>query len=329
MGLSEDLRNVGATITTGEAKSLRLEGLRNEFVHDGKKVTYEIKIGKFGPYILSSLKDDNGKDLMRSIPPTMFPGTFTDSDAESLIFPSEEAVKTLYGKYNLKKGRYGDYFERIGDGATVTWPKALKTKAENAGEDYIELLFSLPLTLGCDSDGNPVVLKVGPYGFYAQYNGKNVKVTDPLNVKTEDIVSPHEAGAVKGEFEGKPLSLASGRYGLYIKWGDENIRLSQDDRKNPEGLTLERLKEIVSSRTKESGKKTVEAEREFTDVEGIKPLLVSGRYGYYIKWGEENVALPSEEKADPSSLTDERVMEIIAEHKTKPKTTRRFVRRKK
>ena len=329
MGLSEDLRNVGATITTGEAKSLKLEGLRNEFEHNGEKVTYEIKIGKFGPYILSSLKDENGKDLMRSIPPTMFPGTFTDSDAESILFPSEEETKTLYGKYNLKKGRYGDYFERIGDGATATWPKSLRTKAEDAGEDYIELLFSLPLTIGTDTEGNAAVLKVGPYGFYAQYNGKNIKVKDPLSVKMDDIIAPEEVRSVKGELDGRPISLASGRYGLYIKWGDDNIRIPAEDRKNPESLTLERLKEIALSNGKEGTKKKVEAEKEFEEVDGSKPLLVSGKYGYYIKWGSENVALSAAEKADPSSLTDDRVRELIEEHKSKPKTGKKFVRRKK
>ncbi len=329
MGLSEDLRNVGATITTGEAKSLKLEGLKNEFEHNGEKVTYEIKIGKFGPYILSSLKDENGKDLMRSIPPTMLPGTFTDSDAESILFPGEEETRTLYGKYNLKKGRYGDYFERIEDGATATWPKALKTKAEDAGEDYIELLFSLPLTIGSDSEGNAAVLKVGPYGFYAQYNGKNIKVKDPFSVKMEDIVSPAEVRSVKGELDGRPLSLASGRYGLYIKWGDENVRIPAGDRKNPESLTLERLKEIVSAGKKEGERKTVDAEREFSEVDGTKPLLVSGKYGYYIKWGSENVALSAAEKTDPSSLTDDRVRALIEEHRSKPKTGKKFVRRKK
>lgn len=328
MGLSEDLKNVGETISAGEAKSLTLSGLKNEFIHNGETVTYEIKIGKFGPYIISSLQDENGKDLMRSIPSTLLPGTFTDEDAASLIFPPEEEKKVLFGKYELKKGRYGDYYERIEDGATVTFPRSLKKNAEDVEESFIEMLFSLPRVIGFDKDNNAITLKIGPYGFYAQYNGKNIKVTDPVNVKVEDIIEPKEAQMAKGEYEGLPIALQSGRYGLYIKWGDENIRIPSKDKKNPEELTLDKIKEIVGDYKKRS-QSGVEAEKEFLECDGIKPLLINGNYGYYIKWGNDNVPLPKEEKENPSSLTDERVKEIIEEYKKQPRKSKSFKKRRK
>ena len=64
-------------------------------------------------------------------------------------------------------------------------------------------------------------------------------------------------------------------------------------------------------------------------MDGVKPLLINGRYGYYLKWGKENVALPKEEKENPSLLTDERVNSIIGEYKSKPKTKKTFTRKKK
>lgn len=326
MGLSEDLKKVGETITTGEAKSLTLEGLKNEFTHEGQDITYEIKIGKFGPYILSSLKDESGKDVMRSIPPTLFPGTFTDSDAEGLLFPVEDEGVVLFGKYSLKKGRYGDYFERLSDNVKVTCPKALKNPG-SAGEDYIDLLFSLPRTIGCDREGNEAVLKVGPYGFYAQYDGKNIKVTDPFNVNLDEIIGHGDVNMVKGEYNGKPISLESGRYGLYIKYGDENVRIPKEYKKESE-FTLDKLIEIVSASGE--NKSSVKGEKEFEEIDGVKPLLVNGKYGYYIKWGKENVALSKDEKENVSSLTDERVKELIEEYKAKPHTEKKkFVRRKK
>ncbi len=330
MGLSEDLRKVGETISAGEAKSLKLEGIKNEFIHEGEKVTYEIKIGKFGPYIQTSLADENGKALMRSIPPQMFPGTFSDEDALSLVFPPEEESEILFGRYALKKGRYGDYYERLSDGETVTWPKALKKSAKDATEEYIDMLFSLPRTIGFDKDNNAVTLKLGPYGFYAQYNGKNYKVNDPLTITIDQILEPKDAHLVKGEHNGEPIALQSGRYGLYIKYGSENIPLSSKDKKDPESLTLERLKEIVDA-YKNGNDKKINAEREFSPVDDVVPLLINGNYGYYIKWGKENVALSKEEKDNPSSLTDERVKEIIAEYKAKPKTRKKgkFASRKK
>ncbi len=330
MGLSEDLKNVGESISAGEAKSLKLEGLKSEFTHDGEKVTYEIKIGKFGPYIQTSLVDENGKALMRSIPPEMFPGTFSDEDALSLVFPPEEESVILYDRYALKKGRYGDYYERLSDGETVTWPKALKKSAKDASEEYIDMLFSLPKTIGFDKDNNAVTLKLGPYGFYAQYNGKNYKVSDPLTITIDQILEPKDTRLVKGEHNGEPIALQSGRYGLYIKYGSENIPLPSKDKKDSESLTLERLKEIVDA-YKNGNDKKIDSEREFSPLDGVVPLLINGNYGYYIKWGKENVALSKEEKENPSSLTDERVKEIIAEYKTKPKTRKKgkFTSRKK
>lgn len=327
MGLSEDLKKVGETISAGEAKSITLPGLRNEFVHDGETVHYEIKIGKFGPYILTSLKDENGKDLMRSIPPTLFPGSFTDSDASDLVYPPEENNVILFDSYILKKGHYGDYLERISDGVKVTCPKSLKKDLTGLSKEYIEMLFSLPRVLGVDRENNSVTLKLGPYGFYASYNGKNIKVADPMTVTLSDILDGSESRMIKGEYDGKPISLAVGRYGLYIKWGDENIALPKEDRKEGASLTLERLGEIVEEHKKngETGKKS---EREFAPVDGTVPLLINGSYGYYIKWGKENVALSKEDKADPASLTDEKVSSLIAEYKEKPKTKKTFRRRK-
>lgn len=327
MGLSEDLKKVGETISTGEAKNLKLDGLDYSFTHDGELVTYEIRIGKFGPYILSSLKDENGKDVMRSIPPTLFPGTFTDSDAEAILFPGDDEGVVLYDRYALKKGRYGDYFERLGDSAKVTCPKALKNPG-SASEEYIDMLFSLPCTIGSDRDGNEVVLRVGPYGFYAQYNGKNIRVPDPLKVNLDEIIGQGDVKLVRGEYQGKPISLESGRYGLYIKWGDVNVRIPQEYKKDG-SLTLEKLIEIVSV-SQTAPKSSVTPEREFSEVDGIKPLLVSGRYGYYIKWGDENVAIPKDEKENVSSLTDGRVAELIGEYKAKPKTgKKKFVKHRK
>lgn len=327
MGLSEDLRKVGETISAGEAKSITLDGLKNEFVHDGETVHYDIKIGKFGPYISTSLKDENGKDLMRSIPPTMFPGAFTDDDAMSLVFPPEEKSEVLFDKYLLKKGHYGEYFERIADGATVSFPKALKKDVSSLTPEYIEMLFSLPKTLGFDRENNSVILKLGPFGFYASYKDKNIKVANPMTVTLSDIIESEESRMIKGEYSGRPLSLASGRYGLYIKWGDENIALGKEDKKDASLLTIERLKEIVDEHEKNASAMK-KSEREFSPVDGVVPLLINGSYGYYIKWGRENVSLSKEEKENPALLTDEKVEALIARYKEKPKTKKPFRRKK-
>lgn len=318
MGLSEDLKNVESSIRTGEAKSLKLVGLKNEFMYCGERVTYEIKIGKFGPYILTSLRDENGKDLMKSIPPTFFPGTFSDEDAKEIVFPSESEDELLYGEYLVKKGSYGLYYERVEDKKRVTCPSKVKDNPKSATKEYIDFLFSLPKTIGQDENGEEAILRFGPYGFFATYKGNNIRVKDPLTVTISDIISPSTPFAIKGEKDGKDISLVKGHYGYYIKWGEENIALPSEEKKNVESLTLERIMEIAENhKTKSDIKK--ESEKEFSKVDDIVPFLINGKYGYYIKWGENNISLSKEDKERPLSLTDERVKVLIEEYKQKPK----------
>ena len=317
-GLSNDLSSVKREVKAGDAKNLSLPGLSFSFVHNGERISYEIKTGKFGPYILSSIKDSEGKDVMRSIPSDMFPGSFTDEDAEKLLFPEEVHGVDLYGEYELKKGRWGDYIERNNDNSRVTWPKKLGDPLK-AGKEMIDLLFSLPKELGKDENGNSVELKIGPYGFYAQYNGRNIKVTSPLTVTLSDIVAPMTEESVKGELDELPIELKKGRYGLYIKWGEKNIPLSPEDKKHPESLTLERISEIAKSYKEKEGK-VVDADKEFTLPDGSTAYLVSGRYGAYIKCNGENIALTKEEKENPDTITIESILQHIEEHKDKKPT---------
>lgn len=317
-GLSNDLADVKRDVKAGEAKNLALPGLSFSFNHNGNRINYVIKTGKFGPYILSSMKDDEGKDVMKSIPSNMLPGSFTDSDAEKLLFPEEVHGIELYGEYELKKGRWGDYIERASDNSRVSWPKKLGNPASSSKE-MIDLLFSLPKELGKDEEGKSVELKVGPYGFYAQYDGKNIKVTSPLTVTLSDIITPKTEESIKGELEGQSIELKKGRYGLYIKWGEKNIPLSPDDKKHPESLTLERISEIAKS-YKEKEEKVVDADKEFSLPDDSKAYLVSGRYGAYIKWNGENIALSKEEKENPESITIESILKHIEDHRNKKPT---------
>ena len=314
-GLSNDINNVKRDVKAGEAKNLSLPGLSFSFDHNGEKITYEIKTGKFGPYILSSMKDSEGKDIMKSIPSDMFPGSFTDIDAERLLFPEEVHGIDLFGEYEQKKGRWGDYVERISDKARVSWPKKLGDPLK-ADKEIIDILFSLPKELGRDENANVVELKIGPYGFYAQYNGKNIKVTSPLTVTLADIISPKEEESVRGELDNQPIELKKGRYGVYIKWGEKNIPLSAEDKKNPESLTLDRIIEIAKGYKGKEGK-AIEADKEFTLPDESKAYLVSGRYGAYIKWNGENIALSKEEKENPDTITVESILLHIEEHKDK------------
>ena len=253
-GLAEDIENVKLTVRRSDAKNLQISGLSYSFIHDGKPVSYSIKTGKFGPYLASDSFDEAaGKDRMASIDQSRyFPGTFTDADAEAILFPGEPDRTVVADGISAMKGRYGEYLLRESDGKTARLPRG--AKAASLSPELAALLFELPKTIGHDDDGNEIVLASGPYGFYARYCGKNISVSDPLSPDIAAIISGGKKGKEEkkviadfGEYEGKPLQVLDGRYGAYIKWGDRNCALSGDEKKNPETLNAERAREIASS----------------------------------------------------------------------------------
>ena len=89
-------------------------------------------------------------------------------------------------------------------------------------------------------------------------------------------------------------------------------------------MTEERIKEILSSEPDKQ-----KAVKEFGEYQGKALQLFNGKYGYYLKWGDKNCAIPKEERADALSISEERAREIASsspEKSTKPKR-RAFTRK--
>ena len=254
-GLEKDLANVTMTARRSEVKNLTLSGLSYKFDTDeGVSVSYAIKTGKFGPYLSSdSFNNETGKDRMASIDQSRyFPGTFTDSDAKDILFPSQIEQVPVVDDIYVFNGRYGEYFKRESDGKIVN--TARRKSASSYTPEMVRLLFTLPKSIGKDSDGNDVMLISGPYGIYAQYKGQNITVQDPLSADASKIIENAEAvagGAPKNlvkkfeDLEGKPLEMLSGRYGAYIKWGELNCAMTAADRRNAAGIDQTRAEEIA------------------------------------------------------------------------------------
>ncbi len=312
-GLEADLKDAKATTVAGEVKNLTLPGLSYSFKEDDSDVHYEIRTGKFGPYLSSDYTDtETGKVRMASIDEKKyFPGTFTDEDAKSILFP-EEIKAILYDKYELKTGRYGDYFTRISDGRIASWPK-IKAEAINASEPFIDLLFELPKTMYRDDEGEEVVLKSGPYGFYASYKGKNTRVSDPLSFNAESVIAEEVLPAFS--VNGKSAEIAKGRYGYYIKYDGKNIPLPASFKRDVSSLKEEDVVNAVSGVKEE---KSVDAEKSFT-VDGESVSLINGRYGYYLKRGKDNIALSDDIKKNIAALTEDKVAELVRAYVPKAK----------
>ena len=303
-GLRMDLNLVKANTRAGEVKNLLLSGLEYSFTAGGSEIKYEIKTGKFGPYISSDFFDkEAGKLKMASIDERkFFPGSFSDEDARSILFPEDDAPSLLFGKYQIKSGKFGVYLERD-DGKRATWPLK-RQKPENAEERYLDMLFELPKTIGV-----------------------NVRVADPMNATMDAITAP-KSGALDsfGEYEGKNIDIVSGRYGAYIKWGDENIALPAQYKKRASDLTKEIAIELIQSHGKKES--SVKAEKEYTLSSGDVVQLLNGRYGYYLKRGKDNIAISKEERENLALLTLERVEDIVSSYIPKAKGARKASKKK-
>lgn len=253
-GLSNDISSISRGVRISESKNLNLENLSGRFMQDGEEYTYQIKMGKFGPYLSYRSLTNPEKEGNASInEKEYFPGEFTDEKARSIIFAPAEVGTPMAADpdYVVENGKFGAFIRRLSDDRTCNAPK--KKDLVNLSKDEIELLFSLPKVLGSDEKGE-AVLKLGPYGYYASYAGMNYKVTDPLAVTFDDIrreSSPkNEEKSVISSFgvvEGEVLEILDGKYGPYIKWGRKNVPLTSEEKKDPSAVSLETALERAKS----------------------------------------------------------------------------------
>ncbi|NPA34717.1 MAG: type I DNA topoisomerase [Chlorobi bacterium] len=114
-------------------------------------------------------------------------------------------------------------------------------------------LAELPKELGT-LEGKPVVLKVGPYGFYLEYSGKTYPVRnleDPLSIS---LIEAEKIIAERDKQQKKIVKkFKDGRSYIYVIRDDDGTTYISRGRKripipkdiNPEKITLEQCKEIL------------------------------------------------------------------------------------
>nr|WP_240947732.1 type I DNA topoisomerase [Planosporangium mesophilum] len=196
----------------------------------------------------------------------------------------------------------------IGDGGSVSQSGGLKRMVtEQLGEIDARGVNSIPLFDG-------VVARVGRYGPYLQRGGEE----DGDRVSLPEGIAPDELTPEKvdelflggggerklGEHPetGDPIVIKSGRYGPYISSGDRNASLLSTQA--PDSLTLEQALQLLTL------PRTVGV-----DSEGVEVTAHAGRYGPYVKKGEETRSLESESQLFTIGLDE--ALALLAAPKTR------------
>ena len=125
------------------------------------------------------------------------------------------------------------------------------------------ILLEYPKEIG-DYQGKPVIIKHGRYGYYAEWNGKNIGLPkelqeNPAQITLKHVITTHEQKESRIIKEFKGLSILNGPYGPYIRKGTANYSIPKEI--DPSSLTLKQINEIISeNKTKPKRKWTKTAD---------------------------------------------------------------------
>jgi DNA topoisomerase-1 len=180
----------------------------------------------------------------------------------------------------VRVGRYGPYLQRTVPGAAPSAPATESTSDDGAAEE------------GNGSSGDRVSL---PEGI----------APDELTPEKVDELFLGGGGERKiGDHPetGEPIVLKSGRYGPYVTSGEKNASLLQSH--SPDTLTLAEALQVLSL-PRLLGK----------DPAGVEVYASPGRYGPYVKRGDDTRSLAGEEQIFTVSLDD--ALALLAAPKTR------------
>jgi len=193
--------------------------------------------------------------------------------------------------------------------------KGLKDKALE--EANAEAINTIPL--GVDERGEPIVVRNGRYGPYLRRGEDTASLPEdlPLDELTIDraieILSAPKGGEPLGDDPetGLPVYAKSGRFGPYVQLGDADT-LPPDTKPKMSSLfqtmslstmTLDQALEVLQL------PRTVGAHPE----DGGEIIAANGRYGPYVKWGDETRSVDTEEQL--LTVTVDEAVKILAEPK--------------
>jgi DNA topoisomerase I len=166
--------------------------------------------------------------------------------------------------------------------------------------------------------GEPVSVKMGRYGPVVQIGEaseeKKPKYASLLKSQLIETITLDEAlGLFRlprslGEHDGKEIVAGIGRFGPFVRYNSKfySLKKGVDD---PYTIDIERAVELIKEKEETEKNKVI---NDFGDYK-----VLNGRYGPYITHGKENFKIPKGQ--EPTALTKENCIEIVAAGSSKPK----------
>ncbi|MCX8113022.1 MAG: type I DNA topoisomerase [Bacteroidia bacterium] len=173
-------------------------------------------------------------------------------EKRSWVLGTDPSSGKVVSVYLSPRGAYVALAEK-GDPAykTASLPPTLSAK-DISLEQALELL-SFPREVGV-YEGEPIVVRRGPYGYYIRHKGKNYPLpagADPFHLTDSEAIEAietrrHTESTVLCSFPEAQIEVIRGRYGPYIRFPGGTRSVPKDI--SPDSLTLEVCQALIEKK---------------------------------------------------------------------------------
>ena len=239
----------------------------------------------------------------------------------------------------LRVGRYGPFLEQ-GERRASLPKNSTPESIDLARAEVLLQTGNEGRQLGVDAPtGEPICVKVGPYGPYVQRGTKDSPKSHPVKMKS--LLPEQDPQALTLEEAQQLLSLPRlvgvdpqteeevhvdlGRYGPYARRGRETRNLESAEALFSVDLpTLQRLFATKKGGRRQATKKVLRTLG--SDAEGQQITLYEGRFGPYVSDGSTNASLPRGTDGDALTLDD--ALNLIVARQARGPSPKAAARRK-
>ena len=255
-------------------------------------------------------------------------------DQEKSIKPEESRtihLEGVNGNVDVKVGRFGPYIISQGKGSEevhASIPEDIAPADLKASDidELIEMSKRGPEPIGHDpKTKEPIFCMVGRYGPYVQLGEvteenpkpRRASLTPGITPKTLELEVALKLLSLPRDIglhpeTGKMVQSNNGKFGPYVMHDGEFRSLKKEDDVYTVGLS--RALEILNMPKFGRGGTVI---KDFGKIEKLKKSVkvLDGKYGFYVKAGTKNIALPEELKNEEKvkALTEAQIVKIVQE----------------